>query len=78
MSEAPPREWRFYVSDMVDFCNKVLAYMQGLDRADFSAGSMRHDAVLRNLALIGEARRPRCSPLSPSCPQSLPTPATPW
>lgn len=52
---APPREWRFYVEDMLVFCDKVLAYTQGLDRASFAANSMRYDAVLRNLELIGEA-----------------------
>lgn len=30
---APAREWRFYVEDMLDFCGKVGAYTQGLDRA---------------------------------------------
>ena len=56
MSDAAlPREWRFYVEDMVVFCDKVLAYTQGLDRASFAAEPMRYDAVLRNLELIGEA-----------------------
>lgn len=56
MSDAAlPREWRFYVEDMVVFCDKVLAYTQGLDRASFAADPMRYDAVLRNLELIGEA-----------------------
>jgi len=49
------REWRFYVEDMVTFCDKVIGYTQGLDRASFETGTMRHDAVLRNLELIGEA-----------------------
>ena len=56
MSDAAlPREWRFYVEDMVVFCDKVLAYTQRLDRASFAAEPMRCDAVLRNLELIGEA-----------------------
>ncbi len=56
MSEAlPPREWRFYVEDMVTFCDKVLIYTTGLDRASFTADAMRYDATLRNLELIGEA-----------------------
>lgn len=56
MSEAPPpREWRFYVEDMLAFCNKAAAYTQGLDRASFAADSLRYDATLRNLELIGEA-----------------------
>lgn len=49
------REWRFYVSDMVGFCEKVLAFTQGLQQAQFVADAMRFDATLRNLELIGEA-----------------------
>lgn len=56
MSEvSAPREWRFYVEDMVVFCDKVLDYTRDLDRASFASEAMRHDAVLRNLELIGEA-----------------------
>lgn len=49
------REWRFYVGDMVGFCEKVLAFTQGLQQAPFVADAMRFDATLRNLELIGEA-----------------------
>ena len=56
MSESSSlREWRFYVEDMIAFCDKVLAYTQGLDRTSFTADSMRYDATLRNLELIGES-----------------------
>lgn len=56
MSEpTPPREWRFYVEDMVTFCDKVLTYTNGLERASFGLDAMRYDATLRNLELIGEA-----------------------
>jgi uncharacterized protein with HEPN domain len=56
MSDAPAaREWRFYVEDMIGFCDKALAYTKGLDRAAFTADPMRYDAKLRNLELIGEA-----------------------
>lgn len=49
------REWRFYVGDMVGFCEKVLAFTQGLQQAQFVADAMRFDATVRNLELIGEA-----------------------
>ena len=52
---SPAREWRFYIEDMVAFCDKVLAYTHGLDRASFPVDTMRYDATLRNLELIGEA-----------------------
>lgn len=40
---------------MVACCDKVLAYAKGIDRHGFGADSMRYDAILRNLELIGEA-----------------------
>lgn len=49
------REWRFYVRDMLGFCEKVLAFTQGLEQAQFVSDAMRFDATLRNLELIGEA-----------------------
>lgn len=55
MSEANSREWRFYIKDMIDFAEKVLAYTNGLNQADFIASGLNYDATLRNLELIGEA-----------------------
>ena len=54
MSE-PIREWRFYLDDMIDFTEKVLAYTHGLDQAAFESSGLNYDATLRNLELIGEA-----------------------
>ena len=57
MSDGTPgtREWRFYVQDMIDFCERVLAYTEGMDETTFVADSRTYDATLRNLELIGEA-----------------------
>lgn len=55
MFDASTREWRFYVDDMIDFANKVLAYSDGLDQAAFLASGLNYDATLRNLELVGEA-----------------------
>lgn len=57
MSDAdqPPREWRFYVVDMIEFAEKVLAYTRDVDQDTLVADPLRYDAVLRNLELIGEA-----------------------
>ncbi|MFU8833347.1 MAG: DUF86 domain-containing protein [Wenzhouxiangella sp.] len=55
MSDASQREWRFYLDDMIDFAEKVLAYTDGLDQAGFVASGLTYDATLRNLELIGEA-----------------------
>lgn len=55
MSEAQGRAWRFYADDMAGFCERVLAYTQGLNRETFSLDRLRYDATVRNLELIGEA-----------------------
>jgi len=55
MSDLPQREWHFYIDDMIQFAEKVLAYTNGLDQAGFTRDSLTHDATLRNLELIGEA-----------------------
>ncbi len=55
MSDESQREWRFYVDDMIDFAEKVLAYTDGLDQSGFVASGLSYDGTLRNLELIGEA-----------------------
>ncbi len=58
MSEAgKQREWRFYLDDMIGFCEKVLAFTQGLQQLQFENDAMRFDATVRNVELIGEAAR---------------------
>ena len=51
------REWRFYIQDMLRFAENVQAYSNGLDQEQFEADSLKYDAILRNLELIGEAAR---------------------
>jgi uncharacterized protein with HEPN domain len=55
MSDSAPREWRFYLDDMIGFCQKVIAYSERFDQAGFIASGLNYDAALRNLELIGEA-----------------------
>jgi hypothetical protein len=55
VSEPQHREWRFYIDDMIDFADRVLAYTDGMDQATFVASALTYDATLRNLELIGEA-----------------------
>jgi uncharacterized protein with HEPN domain len=55
MSDTPAREWRFYVSDMIGFAEKVLAYTDGMTQAQFVDSALTYDATLRNLELIGES-----------------------
>jgi uncharacterized protein with HEPN domain len=34
-SDLGPREWRFYLDDMIEFAGKVLAYTKGFDQPGF-------------------------------------------
>ena len=49
------REWRFYLTDMIDFAEKVLVYTDGYDQESFEADGKVYDATVRNLELIGES-----------------------
>ena len=40
MSEPAPREWRFYVDDMIGFSEKVIAYTDGLNQVGFVASGL--------------------------------------
>jgi uncharacterized protein with HEPN domain len=55
MPSMSDRDVRLYVEDMLGFCERALAYSVGFEQAALMADSMRYDAVLRNLELIGEA-----------------------
>jgi len=50
-----PREWAFYLDDMIGFTEKVLHYTSSLDQDGFLSNGLIYDAALRNLELIGEA-----------------------
>ncbi len=49
------RLWRFFIQDMIEFGEKVLAYTEGMDQEAFNTDRLTYDATLRNLQLIGEA-----------------------
>ena len=51
------RDATLYVDDMIDACRRVLQYSDGLGRAQLVSGTLAHDAVLRNLEVLGEAVR---------------------
>jgi uncharacterized protein with HEPN domain len=56
MSDATPgREWRFYLDDMIGFCERVQAFTSGLDQSRFVSDVMCFDATVRNIELIGES-----------------------
>ena len=51
------RHDRLYLNDMIEACEKVLACIEGRDRAAIEADWIRYDAVLRNLEILGEAAK---------------------
>ncbi len=55
MSEPLQREWRFYVTDMIGFAEKVVVYTDGIDQEKFVTSGLNYDATVHNLILLGEA-----------------------
>ena len=51
----PERHWKRYISDMVQFSEKVLRYANGQTKQGFLKNKRHYDATVRNLALLGEA-----------------------
>ena len=49
------REWKCFVSDMVEFCEKVIANSSNTDLSSFVADSNLYDATIWNIVKIGEA-----------------------
>ena len=49
------RDLRLYLEDALSSCEKILRYTRGLKAAEFDADDKTVDAVIRNLAIIGEA-----------------------
>lgn len=84
MSDSSPREWRFYLGDMIGFAEKVMRYTEGFDQSAFVSSGLNYDATLRNLELIGEAATHIPDPVrkaNPNIPWRLiiyPQPADSW
>ena len=55
--EPPPREWRFRIENMIEFCEQVQEFTDGMEEADFFSNSLVNAATLHKIALIGEAAR---------------------
>jgi len=50
-----PRDYRLYLEDILESVTKIEGYLEGVSLQEFAEDSMRVDAVLRNLEIIGEA-----------------------
>ena len=66
------RDRRLYVQDMLEFCGRAMLYAQGLGLDALLQDTMRYDAILRNIELIGEA----ATRLGPA--ERALAPAVPW
>ena len=51
----PRRDWRLYIDDILESVARVESYTRGLEMEDLAGDDLRLDAVLHNLAIIGEA-----------------------
>ncbi len=51
------RDWRVYLADMVAGCEKVLRFTAGMTRAEFFEDEKTHDAVVRNIQIVGEGAK---------------------
>lgn len=51
------REWRLYLVDMIEGCQKVGRYTSGMDQRAFLDDEKTYDAVVRNVEIIGEAAK---------------------
>jgi uncharacterized protein with HEPN domain len=51
------RDYRLYLDDMRESCEKILRYTRGLTFEQFLHDEKTFDAVVRNLEIIGEAAK---------------------
>ncbi len=49
------RDIRVYLLDILERCERITRYVEGLDEERWSSDERTQDAVLRNLEVIGEA-----------------------
>jgi len=51
------REWRAYLADIREACEKVLQFTSGMDRETFFGDDRTYHAVVHCLLIIGEAAK---------------------
>jgi uncharacterized protein with HEPN domain len=51
------RDWRFFLKDIRDSAARVVDYVGTMSRDEFFHDAKTVDAVMRNLAIIGEASK---------------------
>ncbi len=51
------RDPLLYLADMVEVCERIVAYTQGVDAAALRSDGRTIDAIVRNLEVLGEAAK---------------------
>jgi uncharacterized protein with HEPN domain len=51
------RDVRLYLEDILSACEKIARFTSGMTQEAFVADERTHDAVLRNLEVLGEAAK---------------------
>ena len=51
------RDPRLFLEDILEACERIRDFTQGVSKEDFQRYRMRFDAVVRNIELLGEAAR---------------------
>ncbi len=51
------RDPLLFLEDILEACNKISSYVDGVGREELEGDSMRLDAVVRNFEILGEAAR---------------------
>ncbi len=51
------RDWSVYLDDILESCNKILRYTEGMSLELFKREEKTYDAVVRNLEITGEAAK---------------------
>jgi len=52
-----PRDWTIYIDDILEAVARIRRYLDGKSFDEFCQDELTHDAVLRNITIIGEAAR---------------------
>lgn len=63
------RDPLLYLEEILEACDKIQGYMKGVTRESLTEDSMRFDAVVRNLELLGEAARQLPQPIRDALPR---------
>ena len=63
------QHWRLRIEDIIEAAEKVEQYTRGMQFEDFVSSSLVADAVIRNLAIVGEAARHVPADVQARCPE---------